>query len=124
MSIESEMKTIVEGIKLPRDRSSRRWRLALVGAALFGAWAFTGFMNPETLLRFGVIHAACVDFAKEKNVFPSSGNRIWAANLRMRNGNWVVDLIAQEYPDKPELDARTCVVNSNTIRIVSMLESG
>jgi hypothetical protein len=127
MTIESEMKTIVEnevagrGIKLPRDRSIGL-RPILIGAVAFGAWAFTGFMSPGTLINGLVIHSECVDFAKRKDVFPS-GDKVEAVNLRMRGGNFVVDLIAHP-AGKTELQSRTCVMNSSSIRIVSMLESG
>jgi hypothetical protein len=79
-------------------------------------------MSPATLINGIDIHEECVNFAKERNVF-SPGDEIEAVNLRMRHGNFVVDLDANA-PGERALKSRTCVVGSNSICIVSIRESG
>jgi hypothetical protein len=105
----------------PTPRTEKRIYLGVVAAAL-GAWAFTGFMGPDTLVNGFFTHSECVRFAKEKNVFVFDDS-IQAVNFRTRGGKWVVDLIAHT-PGKKEIKSRTCVVDGNTIQIVSLLQEG
>jgi hypothetical protein len=121
------MTTIEQDIKREIDRKYNGRRLKttnflIAGALLFGAWAYTGFMGPDTLLNGLTAKSECVDFAKRKNVF-KEGHEIKAVGMRIRSGKWVYDLVANA-PGSKELESRTCVVDGNTIRIVSLLESG
>jgi hypothetical protein len=94
----------------------------IIGAVAFALWAYTGFMGPSALLNGTMASSECIKFAKEKDVF-KNGDMIDAVNLRIRNGAWVYDLHAHA-PGSKSLEARTCVVDGNSIRLLGLLEAG
>ena len=86
-------------------------------ALLTGLWAYTGFMDPETLLSGPTASDQCVKFAKEKNFFP--GDEIQTNNFRIRHAKFVVDLIAYAPGEHSFKSSRICTVGSGMIQVVS-----
>jgi len=103
------------------DRKAKR-NVLIVGAVLLAAWAYTGFMGPAALTSGITASTDCVKFAKEKNVV---SGEVYATNLRIRHSAWAVDVIGKSsgYGNKRgDIERRTCVVDGEFIRIVSMFE--
>jgi hypothetical protein len=121
MSVESEVKTLVQDTFCrPKTKISRNWASAgVVAIVALGIWAISNHAGHRS---FSYVSQECVRFAKEREVFPS-GHEIRAVDLRTRNGKSVVDLIANA-PGSKELQSRVCVIDTETIRIVSWLEQG
>jgi hypothetical protein len=124
VSIESTVKEKIANTKAEFRFVGNRRNLIIVGLLAFAGWAYTGFMAPTLLLEglLGNVKSQCVEFAQEKNVFPSN-YEVRAADLRIKNSKWVVDLNAHA-PGSKELKSRTCVRSSGSIEITSILMEG
>ena len=108
----------------PTPKRKRNLQWSAVGAVVFGAWAYTGFMGPITLLNGMFAKEECVRLANEnKSRFFNEGQTIKAVDSWIKNGKWVVALgVFTE--GKSAFTSRTCVVDGSHVRIVSLIEQG
>jgi hypothetical protein len=106
--------------KTYNGRQFKKRNCIIAGIGVLAGWAYLGFMSPITLLNGSYAKEECVRLATDNN---KSKRIIKPMEMHAKNGKWVVELGYYDNEDDNSYWPRVCVVDSSTVKIVSLFES-